>query len=79
MITIADLKQHLEQFDDDAMIVFRADTRRELYDDSALIDMRERLDFGPVSVAVADDVDYWEPDNGDPNRIRMKALAWKSA
>lgn len=24
MITIADLKQHFEQFDDDAMIVFRA-------------------------------------------------------
>ena len=79
MITIADLKQHLEQFDDDAMIVFRADTRRELYDDSALIDMRERLDFEPVSVAVADDVDYWEPDNGDADRICMKALAWKSA
>lgn len=33
MITIADLKQHLEQFNDDAMIVFRADTERELYDD----------------------------------------------
>lgn len=79
MITIADLKQHLEQFDDGATVVFRADTERELYDDSALIDMRERLTFEPVSVAVADDVDYWEPDNGDPNRIRMKALAWKSA
>lgn len=39
MITIADLKQHLEQFDDD--------------------------------------VDYWEPDNGDTDRIRMKALVWK--
>ena len=77
MITIADLKQHLEQFDDDAMIVFRADTERELYDDSALIDMRERLSFEPVSVAVADDVDYWEPDDGSPDRIRMKALAWK--
>lgn len=77
MITIADLKQHLEQFDDDAMIVFRADTERELYDDSALIDMRERLDFEPVSVAVADDVDYWEPDNGDLDRICMKALVWK--
>ena len=37
MITIADLKQHLEQFPDDAMIVFRADTERELYDDSALV------------------------------------------
>lgn len=79
MITIADLKQHLEQFDDDAMIVFRADTERELYDDSALIDMRERLSFEPVAlaVAVADDVDYWEPDNGDTDRIRMKALVWK--
>lgn len=79
MITIADLKQHLEQFDDDAMIVFRADTERELYDDPALIDIRERLDFEPVSIAVADDVDYWEPDNGDTDRIRMKALAWKNA
>lgn len=77
MITIADLKQHLEQFDDEAMIVFRADTERELYDDSALIDMRERLDFEPVSIAVADDVDYWEPDDGVSNRIRIKALAWK--
>ena len=79
MITIADLKQHLEQFDDDAMIVFRADTKRELYDDSALIDMRERLNFEPVSVAVADDVDYWELDNGDPDRIRMTALVWRNA
>lgn len=77
MITIADLKQHLEQFDDDAMIVFRASTERELYDDSALIDMRERLTFEPVSVAVADDVDYWESDDGEPDRIRMKALVWK--
>jgi len=40
MITIADLKQHLEQFDD---------------------------------------VDYWEPDDGDPDRIHMKALVWKDA
>jgi len=78
MITIADLKQHLEQFDDDAMIIFRADTERELYDDSAFIDMRERLTFEPASVAVADDVDYWEPDDGDPDRIRMKALIWRN-
>ena len=77
MITIADLKEHLEQFDDDAMIVFRADTERELYDDSALIDVRDRLSFEPVSLAVADDVDYWEPDDGTSDRIRMKALAWK--
>ncbi len=79
MITIADLKQHLEQFDDDAIIVFRADTERELYDDSSLLDMKERLTFEPVSLAVADDVDYWEPDDGDTDRIRMKALAWKDA
>lgn len=79
MITVADLKQHLEQFDDDAMVVLRADTKRELYDDTALIDMRERLTFEPVSVAVADDVDYWEPDDGDTDRIRMKALIWKDA
>lgn len=78
MITIADLKQHLEQFDDDAMIVFRAGTERELYDDSALIDMRQRLDFEPVSVAVADDVDYWEPNDGDIDRIHMEALVWRS-
>ena len=77
MITIADLKQHLEQFDDDAMIVFRADTERELYDDSALVDMTERLTFEPVSLAVAEDVDYWEPDDGAGDRIRMNALAWK--
>lgn len=79
MITIADLKDQLAQFDDDAVVVLRADTKRELYDDTALVDVRERLSFEPVSLAVADDVDYWEPDNGDPDRIRMKALAWKSA
>lgn len=79
MITIADLKDQLAQFDDDAIVVLRADTKRELYDDTALVDVRERLSFEPVSLAVATDVDYWEPDNGDPDRIRMKALAWKSA
>lgn len=50
MYTIADLKQ----FDDDAMLVFRADSERELYD-----------------------VDYWEPADGDTDR--MKALAWTDA
>lgn len=79
MITIADLSQYLEQFPADAEIVFRADTERELYDDSSLSDMRERLSFEPVSLAVADDVDYWEPDNGDTDRLRMKALVWKAA
>lgn len=38
------------------MIVFRASTERELYDD----------------------VDYWEPDNNDPDRIRMKTLVWRN-
>lgn len=79
MITIADLKDRLAQLDDDAVVVLRADTKRELYDDTALADVRERLSFEPVSLAVAEDVDYWEPDNGDPDRIRMKALVWKSA
>lgn len=79
MVTIADLIQYLEQLPDDAAIVFRAGTARELYDDSSLADMRERLSFEPVSLAVADDVDFWEPDNGDTDRIRMKALVWKDA
>lgn len=79
MITIADLSQYLEQFPADAEIVFRADTERELYDDSSLSAMRERLLFEPVSLAVADDVDYWELDNGDTDRLRMKALVWKAA
>ena len=77
MITTTDLKEHLEQFDDDAMVVLRADTERELYDDTALIDIRERLSFEPVSLMLAEDVDYWELDDGVSDRIRMKALAWK--
>lgn len=78
MYTIADLKQHLEQFDDDMPIVIKADTKRELYDDANLLDLEERLTFEPVSLAVADDVDYWETDNGDTDRIRMKALVWRN-
>lgn len=78
MVTIADLKQHLELFEDDTMIVFRATTERELYDDSALIDMWDRLSFEPVSLVVAKDVDYWEPDDGESDRIRMKALVWEA-
>ena len=42
-------------------------------------DLKQRLDFEPVSLAVADDVDYWEPDNGDTDRIRIKALVWGNA
>lgn len=79
MITIADLKDRLNHYDDDEIIVFRAATERELYDESALVDVRDRLSFEPVSLAVADDVDYWEPDNGEPDRLRMKALVWKDA
>lgn len=79
MITIADLKNRLAQYDDDAMVVFRAATERELYDDSTLVDLIDRLSFEPVSLAVADDVDYWEPDDGEPDRLRMKALVWKDA
>lgn len=78
MYTIADLKQHLEQFDDDMPIVIKADTKRELYDDANLLDLEERLTFEPVSLAVADGVDYWETDNGDTDRIRMKALVWRN-
>lgn len=40
--------------------------------------MRERLDFEPLSLAVADDVNYWEPDDSDPDRIHMKALVWRN-
>lgn len=79
MITIADLKDRLDQYDDDALIVFRAATERELYDEPALVDVLDRLSFEPVSLAIADDVDYWEPDNGEPDRLRMKALVWKDA
>lgn len=77
MYTIADLKQRLEQFDDDMPIVTRADTERELYDDANLLDLEERLAFEPVSLMLANDVDYWEPDDDVSDRIRMKALAWK--
>lgn len=78
MITIADLKDHLDQYDDDAMIVLRATTERELYDDSSLADMEDRLSFEPVSLVVAEGIDYWEPDDGESDRIRMKALVWKA-
>ena len=79
MITIADLKEHLEQFPDNLPIVLEAPTERELYDDPALIDMRERLNFEPVSLQLARDVDYWEPDDGESDCFRMKALVWKDA
>lgn len=77
MITIADLKERLEPFDDDAIVVLRADTERELYDDPYLVDVRDRLSFEPVSLQLAPDVDCWEPDDGESDRIRMKALVWK--
>lgn len=77
MYTIADLKQYLEQFDDDMPLVIKADTKRELYDDADLLDLEERLTFEPVSLMLADDVDSWEPDDGVSNLFRIKALAWK--
>ena len=77
MITIADLKQHLEQFDDDMPIVIREGTKRELYDDADLLDLEEHLTFEPVSLMLANGVDYWEPDDDASDRIRIKALAWK--
>lgn len=77
MYTIADLKQYLEQFDDDMPIVIKAETKRELYDDADLLDLEERLTFEPVSLMLANDADCWESDDDVSDRIRMKALAWK--
>ena len=77
MYTIADLKEYLDQYDDDLPIVIRADTKRELYDDTNLLDLEEHLTFEPVSLMLANDVDGWEPDDGVSNRFRIKALAWK--
>lgn len=77
MYTIADLKQHLEQFDDDMPIVIKADTKRELYDDTNLLDLEERLTFEPVSLMLANDADYWESDDDVSDRIRVNALVWK--
>lgn len=48
-------------------------------DDYTLIDMRDRLSFEPVLLVVADDVDYWGPDDSESDRIRMKVLVWKDA
>lgn len=78
MYTIADIKEYLDQYDDSLPIVIRADTKRELYDDTNLLDLEEHLTFEPVSLMLADDVDCWEPDDGVSNRIRIKALAWKA-
>ena len=77
MYTIADLKEYLDQYDDNLPIVIRAVTKRELYDDTNLLDLEEHLTFEPVSLMLANDVDGWEPDDGVSNRFRIKALAWK--
>lgn len=81
MITIADLKVRLDQYDDDMPIVIKAVTKCELYDDADLLDLEERLTFEPVSLMLRDSVDYWEPDDGGraSDRLRVKALAWKGA
>lgn len=77
MYTIADLKEYLDQYDDSLPIVIKAETKREIYDDTDLLDLEERLTFEPVSLMLAKDVGYWESDDGVSNRIRIKALAWK--
>lgn len=77
MYTIADLKEYLDQYDDSLPIVTRADTERELYDDANLLDLEERLSFEPVSLMLANSVNYWTPDDGKSNRIREEALVWK--
>lgn len=77
MYTLADIKEYLDQYDDSLPIVIGADTKRELYDDTNLLDLEEHLTFEPVSLMLAEDVDCWEPDDGVSNRIRIKALAWK--
>lgn len=79
MYTIADLKEYLDQYDDSLPIVTRAETECELYDDANLLDLEERLTFEPVSLMLANDVDYWEPDDDVSDRFRMKALAWEDA
>lgn len=81
MYTIADLKEYLDQYDDSLPIVTRANTGCELYDDTDLLDLEERLTFEPVSLMLMDSVDYWGPDDGGraSDRLRMKALAWKDA
>lgn len=81
MYTIADLKEYLDQYDDSLPIVIRAKTECELYDDTNLLDLEERLTFKPVSLMLMDSVDYWGPDDGGraSDRLRMKALAWKDA
>lgn len=50
MYTIADLKEYLDQYDDSLPIVIRAKTECELYDDTNLLDLEERLTFKPVSL-----------------------------
>lgn len=53
MITIADLKEYLDRFDDDIPIVIKADTKRELYDDADLLDPRTACG-DPVRIRLGD-------------------------
>ena len=77
MATIADIKEHLDQFPDDLEIVFRADTERELYDEIATQDIWETLDFEFRDLALASDVDYWEPAGpGNCDAPQLPALVW---
>lgn len=78
MVTIADIKEHLEQFDDDMKIVLPIPVSRKLYGDASMFDVREFLNFEPVSLMFSPEVDYWEPDDGTSDRLRIKALSWKN-
>lgn len=78
MPTIADIKEHLEQFPDDLEIVIRASDDRELYDETTLIDIEMALNFEFRDLALAQDSDYWEPAGpGNCDLLQLPALVWK--
>lgn len=78
MATIADIKKHLEQFPDDLEIVVRASGDRELYDEISMIDIEAALSFEFRDLALAQDVDYWEPAGPrNCDLLQLPALVWK--
>ena len=78
MATIADIKEHLEQFPDDLEIVVQESCDRELYDETTMIDICEALDFEFRDLALAQDVDYWEPAGPENcDALQLPALVWK--
>ena len=78
MVTVADIKNYLERLDGDTPIVLPVAGKRSLYADCCLMDIRDALDFQPVSLILAEDVDYWELDEADDtdDRMRQTALSW---